>query len=215
MALGAEPTYTSSDSTNKAKKNWETAENAYNNKGTFSSDYTVPLATTANQYLNRQKFSYDFNSDPIYLGIKDRYMNQGGMASADAMAQASARTGGFGNSYVNTIGQQTYQSYLNKAFDTIPELAEQAYKRYQDEGNQIINQVGLLQQLEQTDYSRYRDSVSDIMNDLEYAQKKYQFLSEQDLNYYKNNLDKWLQDRNYYYQKELLDKKASEAGYTG
>ena len=213
MALGAEPTYTPSEGTNRAKKKLETAENAYTNKGAFSSPYSNTLAQTTDKIINRPKFSYDFNSDPVYLGLKDRYAMQGGMASVNAMSQAVANTGGFSNSYADMAGQQAYQQYLDKTFEAIPELAKQNYQRYQDEGNQLYNQANLLQQLERTDYDRYRDTVADLQNDLSYAQQEYQFMSQQDFDYYKNNLDKWLQDRDYYYQKELLDKKAAEVGY--
>lgn len=214
MALGAEPTYTSSDATLNAKKRLNEAESSYLNRDPFSSQYTNPLVNTTEKYMNRQKFSYNYQNDPIYLGIKDRYINQGGMASVDAMAQAAARTGGYDNSYADTLGQQTYQNYLNKAFDQIPELASQAYQRYQDEGNQLLSQINLLQTLENTDYQRYQDVIGDLWNDLQYAQSTYQFLTNQDFNYYKNNLDKWLQDREYYYQKGLLDQTAAEVGYS-
>lgn len=101
--------------------------------------------------LNRKDFSYDFNADAIYQQYKDKYIQQGKLAMADAMGQAAALTGGYGNSYAAAVGNQAYQAHLNNLNDIIPDLYEMAYNRYNQEEQDLYNQYGLLMQ----DYEKY------------------------------------------------------------
>ena len=55
--------------------------------------------------LNRDKFQYDINGDALYQQYKDRYIQQGKQAMMDTIGQASALTGGYGNSYAQGVGQ--------------------------------------------------------------------------------------------------------------
>jgi len=213
MSLGTKPELQESAETKTAKEKKLQAEANWNNKGSYTSQYADLINNKSNEILNRQ-FDYDYNSDPVYLGLKDYYSNMGNMAQYDAQAQASAGTSGYGNSYAQTAGSSAYQQYQTELMNEIPELVSGAYSRYQDEGDLLRNQLSLLQNLEATDYEKYRDTVNDLYDDLTYYQGEYQYLNDYDFNYYKNNLDKWLEDRDYYYQQSLLDERAKEAGLT-
>lgn len=204
--LGAKPKYTQSVQTTAANKKKTQLENAWNNRKSFSSAYTTDLNNTVNAIKNYGDFSYDVQNDPLYSQYKDTYNQQGMMGSQNAIATAAANTGGFGNSYATTQGNAAYQEALNSLYDKGTELAETALIRYNDERNNLYNQANLLQSLETTDYNRYRDTQSDLWNDLNYYQNEYQFNRSSDFDYYKNNLDKWLSDRTYYYQKSVLGK---------
>ena len=70
------------------------------------------------------------NSDALYQQYRDLYTQQGQMAMMDTMGQAAAMTGGYGNSYAQTAGQQMYNQYLGKLNEVVPELYQQAYNRY-------------------------------------------------------------------------------------
>ena len=94
--------------------------------------------------LNRDPFSYNFNEDAIYQQYKDKYIQQGKMAMADTMGQASAMTGGYGNSYAATVGNQAYQASLQNLNDIVPELYAMAYDRYNQEGQDIRNNIAML-----------------------------------------------------------------------
>ena len=83
--------------------------------------------------LNREKFSYDLNGDALYQQYKDKYLQQGKMAMEDAIGQASTMTGGYGNSYAQSVGQQAYQAQLENLNDIVPELWQMAYDRYNQE----------------------------------------------------------------------------------
>lgn len=89
------------------------------------------------QYMNRAPFSYDAENDPLYRQYRELYAGQGELAMRDAMGQAAALTGGYGNSYAQSVGQQAYGSYLDKLNGVIPELYEAAYSRYNDAGESL------------------------------------------------------------------------------
>ncbi|MBR6050762.1 MAG: hypothetical protein IKP68_06110, partial [Clostridia bacterium] len=78
--------------------------------------------TLENSLLNRPKFSYDVDGDSLYQMYKDKYIKGAKLAMQDTMGQAAALTGGYGNSYAATVGNQAYQSYLGQLNDVIPEL---------------------------------------------------------------------------------------------
>jgi len=148
-----------------------------NKPGEYQSTYADQIQGLLDKIMNREEFSYDFASDPMYQQYANRYQQQGKLAMMDTMANAAALSGGYGNSYANTAGQQAYQGYLQQLNDVIPELRDAAYQMYQNKGADMYNQMNLLQGLDNTDYGRYRDTVSDYYNDLNYYYGKYNDLN--------------------------------------
>lgn len=139
----------------------------------FQSKYEDQIQGLLDKIMNREAFSYDFNADPLYQQMKDRYTQQGKLAMQDAMGNAAALSGGYGNSYAQTVGQQTYQNYMQGLNDVIPELRDAAYQMYTDEGNRMNTNLNTLRGLDDTDYGRYRDTVGDWYNDRDYYNSKY------------------------------------------
>jgi len=127
----------------------------------YTSAWQSRLDETMQKILNREKFSYDLNADALYRQYKDMYTRQGRAAMEDTVGRAAALTGGYGNSYAQTAGQQTYQNYLQQLGDQVPRLQEAAQARYDAEGSRLQNDALLLMQQENADYSRYRDSKAD------------------------------------------------------
>ena len=121
----------------------------------YQSQWQSQLDDTMGKILNREKFNYDLNGDALYQQYKDRYVNQGRMAMMDTMGQAQAMTGGYGNSYAQSVGQQTYQNYLQGLNDKIPELYNLALSKYQMDGDQLKDQYSILGNQEAQDYSRW------------------------------------------------------------
>ena len=113
-----------------------------------------------NQYQNRDPFSYDFNSDALYQQYKDNYIQQGQMAMMDTMGQAAAMTGGYGNSYAQTAGQQAYNLYMNQLNDIMPELYQMAHDRYTQEGQDMLAMYDLYMNKENYEYSKYQDVLN-------------------------------------------------------
>ena len=153
--------------------------------------YGQSLKDQMDKINNREKFTYDLNGDALYQQYKDQYMTQGRLASADVMGQASAMTGGYGNSYAATVGNQAYQGHLQKLNDVVPELYNMAYNRYQQEGQDMKDMYSMLQSAYNTEYGEHRDKVSDYNTELSRLQDAY---------YNEKNFDysKFSEDRTFY-----------------
>jgi hypothetical protein len=130
----------------------------------YQSTWQDQLRDTASKIINREKFTYDLNGDALYKQYKDRYIQQGKQAMMDTMGQAAALTGGYGNSYAQTVGQQTYQGYLHGLNDQVPALYQLALDKYNSEGDQLRGNMSLLMQQDDIDYGRYRDDIADRDN---------------------------------------------------
>ena len=167
--------------------------------GAYESQWQAQLNDTINRIMNREKFEYDFNADALYNQYKDMYTTQGQMAMMDTMGMASAMTGGYGNSYAQTVGQQVYQGYLQQLNDKIPDLYQMALNKYQMEGDELYNQYALLGTQEEQDYGRYRDTVADWNTALDRAQNQYNV--ERDYDY-----GKWTDNRNFGYNQYVDDR---------
>lgn len=163
--------------------------------GAYQSQWQQQLTDTLNKILNREKFSYDMNGDALYQQYKDRYVQQGQQAMMDTMGQAALMTGGYGNSYAQSVGQQAYQGYLQGLNDKVPELYQLALDSYNQEGTDLRNQYAMLADAEGLDYDRYRDQMSDYYNNLDRLRDQYN--QERNFDY-----GKWSDQRNYDYQKE-------------
>jgi peptidoglycan hydrolase-like protein with peptidoglycan-binding domain len=174
--------------------------------GQYQSAWQTQLNDVLGKILNREKFSYDLNGDALYQQYKDQYTTQGKMAMMDTMGQAAALTGGYGNSYAQSVGQQAYQGYLQQLNDKIPELYQLALNQYNAEGDDMYNQASLMAQMEDQDYGRYRDQLSDYNADLDRLYNQYN--TERDYDYSKYADDRnfaygqFSDDRNYSYQTE-------------
>ena len=152
-----------------------------NKPSAYQSQWQTQLNDTINKIMNREKFSYDLNGDALYQQYKDKYIQQGKMAMGDAIGQASAMTGGYGNSYAQSVGQQAYQASLDNLNDIVPELYQMAYDKYNQEGQDLYNQYSMLGTQEEQDYGRYRDSYSDWLSERDYLANRYD--SERDYDY--------------------------------
>ena len=157
--------------------------------GEYQSTWQNQLNDTLNKILNREKFSYDINGDALYQQYKDQYTTQGKQAMMDTMGQASAMTGGYGNSYAQTVGQQTYQGYLQQLNDRVPELYQLALSQYNQEGQDLYNQYGLYADRENQDYGRHRDSVTDYYNELQYLTDRSDTLSQREYEQWRDKLN--------------------------
>lgn len=150
--------------------------------------YGQSLKDQMDKINNREKFTYDLNGDALYQQYKDQYMTQGRLASADAIGQASAMTGGYGNSYAATVGNQAYQGHLQKLNDVVPELYNMAYNRHQQEGQDMKDMYSMLQGAYDREYGEHRDNVGDYYTDLGRLQDAY--YNEKNFDYNKFSTDR-------------------------
>jgi hypothetical protein len=135
------------------------------------------------------------------------------MAMMDTMGQAQAMTGGYGNSYAQSVGQQAYQGYLQELNNKIPELYQLALNKYQMEGDALTDQYALLAQQENQDYGRYRDQMGDWQTERDFLTGRYDTERDYDYSKWADNRDfaygQFADDRAYDYQVDR-DKAADE-----
>lgn len=167
--------------------------------GEYQSSWQDQLNETLQQILNREKFSYDLNGDALYQQYKDQYTTRGKMAMMDTMGQAQAMTGGYGNSYAQSVGQQAYQAHLQELNNKIPELYQLAMNKYQMEGDEMLNQAALMAQQEEMDYGRYRDQIGDWQTERDYLANRFD--TERDYDY-----GKWADGRDFAYNQFADDR---------
>jgi hypothetical protein len=142
-----------------------------NQPGAYASQYQSQIDSLLGQIVNRKAFDYNFNADPAYQQYRQRYTDQANRAMKDTVGQVSALTGGYGNSWAQTAGQQSYQQYMTALNDLIPELKNAALNEYNTESNRLSSNFSTLQSADAQEYQKHQD---------------------------KTNL--WAQNRNYYYQ---------------
>lgn len=143
---------------------------AQTNKPTYAGTYDGQVDEFYQQIVNREKFSYDLNSDMLYNQYKDQYVNLGQMAMKDTMGQAAALTGGYGSSYGQSVGQQQYDAYIQQLNEVVPELYGMALDQYNAEGDQLVQKYGLAADLRDTEYGRYQDDLDRYWQDVDYLQ---------------------------------------------
>jgi hypothetical protein len=159
--------------------------------GNYQSQYQGQLESLYNQVMNRDPFRFNLNGDALYNQYRDQYTQLGQQAMMDTMGQAAALTGGYGNSYAQTAGQQAYQNYLTQLNNIAPELYQMAWDRYNQEGDALRDKLTLTQGLEDSAYGRYRDTVSDWNTERSYASDEYWNQYNTDYSNYANMLNYW------------------------
>lgn len=117
-------------------------KNLYKNNNlsqTFKYDNQSGYNNALNAVSNRKAFSYDLGEDQLYQQAKEQYQAMGKTAMADTIGQASAMTGGYGNSYATTAGNQAYNSYLQELNNSIGDYYAMALSGYNSETDRLNN----------------------------------------------------------------------------
>mgnify|MGYP007099690778 CR=1 FL=1 len=181
--------YKPSDTVTKAKDYLQTI--IEKKPGEFNSYYDSQIKTLYDRLQSRPDFRYDVNQDALYQQYKNQYQLLGQQAMQDTVGNAAALTGGYGNSWAATAGSQAYQGYLQKLNDIIPDLYNQAYSRYNQEGDNLRSNIALANSLKESDYGMYRDQVSDWQADRNFAQNAYDNEYNRDYGQWGDMLNYW------------------------
>lgn len=137
-----------------------------NKPADYVSQYDTQLNGLYDQIANR-KFSYDLAGDSLYQQYKNQYTNLGKRAMQDTMGQAAALTGGYGNTYAQTAGQQQYNNYLMQMQNIIPELQRNARANFDADTAALKDQYGMLNDRENQAYSRWQDTLRNWQADVD------------------------------------------------
>ena len=144
-----------------------------NPKEDYDGKYDKRIDKLLNEILNRDDFSYDAMNDPLYQQYAAMYQREGDRAMKETLAEAAAGAGGM-NTYAITAAQQANSYYGSKLNDMIPQLYQLAYDMYLNDKESMVQDLGILQNMDATQYNRYRDTINDWYNDKNFAYNAYQ-----------------------------------------
>lgn len=186
---------------------------SYGSAPTYNNRYQEQIDSLLQQVQGYGPFSWSKETDPAYSAYAKQYRREGDRATANALAQAAAATGGQVSTAAMTAAGQAGDYYAGQLADKIPELYENAYQRYLSDYSLLTNKLGQTQQTEQYDYAKYLDQLGQFNTDraLSYDQwlQGYNMLSDQaghlqnagalDLQRYQTELGQYNTDRNFAY----------------
>ena len=115
--------------------------------GTFSNPYQKQMEQVLSSYLNRDPFSYNPDSDPVWQQYQKTYLREGQRAREDAIGSYAAAAGGQTSTAAMQAASQAQDYYNAKMADQLPALYGQAYDRWMDEGEQYSDQLDTLRGL--------------------------------------------------------------------
>ena len=116
--------------------------------------YSDQVQAMLDKIMNREKFSYDVDSDQLFQQALASAMNSGKQAMQDTIGQASALTGGYGSTYATSAGNQAYNAFIEDAYDNLPQYYQMALEAYQMEGDEMYRQFGMVSELDDKEYNR-------------------------------------------------------------
>lgn len=116
--------------------------------------YSDQLKDMMDKIMNREKFSYDVDTDPLFQQALASAMNSGKQAMTDTIGQASALTGGYGSTYATSAGNQSYNAFIEDAYNNLPQYYQMALEAYQMEGDEMYRQFGMVSELDDKEFNR-------------------------------------------------------------
>lgn len=146
---------------------------SYDEAPAYENAFAQQQKDLLDRILNREDFSWSKETDPQWSSYKKSYLREGDRATANALAQASAASGGRPSSYAVNAATQAGDYYAAKLNDVIPTLYQQAYERYLDEYNMKMKDLNAVNQQEQLDYAKYLDRLGQFNTDRGFAYQNY------------------------------------------
>lgn len=146
---------------------------SYGEAPTYENTFAQQQKDLLDRILNREDFSWSKETDPQWSSYKKSYLREGDRATVNALAKASAASGGRPSSYAVNAATQAGDYYATKLNDVIPTLYQQAYERYLDEYNMKLKDLNTVNQQEQLDYAKYLDRLGQFNTDRGFAYQNY------------------------------------------
>lgn len=146
---------------------------SYKDAPTYENRYQQKQQELLDAALNRDPFSWSKETDPQYGSYKKTYLREGERATANALAQASAASGGRPSSYAVNAATQAGDYYATKLSDVIPTLYQQAYERYLKDYQMKLSDLEAVNNQEQLDYAKYLDQLGQFNTDRNFDYNNY------------------------------------------
>ena len=122
--------------------------------GDYTSPYADRMEDLLRQMESREAFSYDPSRDEMFR----RYARQ--------------------------AGQQEYNRYMQELAALVPQLQQDAWDRYETQGQALLDQYKLLQGQDEDAYGQWRDRMEDWQDASRQARDRYESLEKQDYSNY-------------------------------
>lgn len=139
----------------------------------YENQYAEQQQALLDAIINRPDFSWSKEDDPQWSSYKKSYLREGDRATANALGQAAAASGGRPSTAALTAATQAGDYYATQLNDIIPTLYQQAYDRYLNEYNMSLQDLNAVNTLEQLDYTKYLDQLGQFNTDRNFAFNQY------------------------------------------
>lgn len=156
----------------------------------YGGSYDDQINDMYSQITNRPAFNYDVDGDALYQQYKDRYTQNARMAMKDTMGQAASLTGGYGSSYGQAVGQQAYDRQMLGLTDKIPELQQNAYAMWKDQGDALRDQYAMLNNMAAAEQATAQQDYERAWNE---DQRAYERQWQEEQRNYARNQDAYSQ----------------------
>lgn len=140
---------------------------------TYENPYAQQQQELLDAALNHGDFTWSKETDPLWGSYKKSYLREGDRATANALGQASAASGGRASSYALSAATQAGDYYAAKLNDIIPILYQQAYDRHLQDYQRKLSDLGAVNSQQQLDYARYLDELGQFNTDRNFALTAY------------------------------------------
>lgn len=139
----------------------------------YENQYAEQQQALLDAIINRPDFSWSKEDDPQWSSYKKSYLREGDRATANALGQAAAASGGRPSTAALTAATQAGDYYATQLNDIIPTLYQQAYDRYLNEYNMSLQDLNAVNTQEQMDYAKYLDQLGQFNTDRNFAFNSY------------------------------------------
>lgn len=139
----------------------------------YENQYAEQQQALLDAIINRPDFSWSKEDDPQWHSYRKSYLREGDRATADALGQAAAASGGRPSTAALTAATQAGDYYATQLNDIIPTLYQQAYDRYLNEYNMSLQDLNAVNTQEQLDYTKYLDQLGQFNTDRNFAFNQY------------------------------------------
>lgn len=156
-----------------------------------------------------RKYEYDWNTDQLYQDYKNTYMTEAQKARANVINAGKGLTGGFQDTYVESVADQRYSDYLTEINRLAPAFENLAYAQHQMEEENALKQAQMVGMMDNNEYAQYRDALNDLyrMRNYELGNYKYDVDYEREQKALADKID----TANKKYEQQLYKDKLAEA----
>ena len=171
----------------------------------YAGRYDQVLSQALDALMQQPSFRYRLDGDALYKRYRDSAVKNGRLAMEDTLGQGAALTGGYGNSYAQSAGQQAYARQLDALGDRIPELYTLAMEQYRLQSQGLKDKYNLLLGADSRDYGRYTDSLAAWQKEADRLLEAYRTQRKLDYQTYRDDIADWKWQTEYDEDKRRYD----------